>query len=245
MAAGLEGAGPDHAFGINIRLPFEQGANEFIAENPRLVSMKYFFTRKLLLIKESFGYAVLPGGFGTLDEAFELLTLIQTGKAEPAPVVLLDLPGSSYWKAWERFVTEEVATRHLINAEDVRLFRIVDRVEDAAAEILGFYRNYHSLRWVGDTLVIRLESRPTEMEAADLSARFADALHRPIRILDAPLPAERRSEDFPDLPRVALRFDRVSYARLHELIDALNTLPSAPPAPIVGTVSRPAGVIAD
>ena len=117
MSAGLEGAGPDHAFGINIRLPFEQGANEFIAENPRLVSMKYFFTRKLLLIKESFGYAVLPGGFGTLDEAFELLTLIQTGKAEPAPVVLLDLPGSTYWKAWERFVIDEVATRHLINAE--------------------------------------------------------------------------------------------------------------------------------
>src|ERR1700749_4555489 len=128
MAAGLEGAGPDHAFGINIRLPFEQDSNEFIAENPRLVSMKYFFTRKLLLIKESFAYVVLPGGFGTLDEAFELLTLIQTGKAEPAPVVLLDIPGGGYWKAWERFVSDEVATRHLINAEDVRLFRIVDRV---------------------------------------------------------------------------------------------------------------------
>src|ERR1700749_2712719 len=169
MAAGLEGAGPDHAFGINIRLPFEQDANQFIADDPKLVSMKYFFTRKLLLIKESFAYVVLPGGFGTLDEAFELLTLIQTGKAEPAPVVLLDLPGSTYWTAWERFVSDEVATRHLINAEDVRLFRIVDRVEDAAAEILGFYRNYHSLRWVGDTLVIRLESRPTGAEADLLS----------------------------------------------------------------------------
>ena len=108
MAAGLEGAGPDHAFGINIRLPFEQGANAFIAEDPKLVSMKYFFTRKLLLIKESDGYAVLPGGFGTLDEAFELLTLIQTGKAEPAPVVLLEIPGGGYWQAWERFVTDEV-----------------------------------------------------------------------------------------------------------------------------------------
>jgi uncharacterized protein (TIGR00730 family) len=238
MAAGLEGAGPDHAFGINIRLPFEQGANEFIAENPKLVSMKYFFTRKLLLIKESFGYAVLPGGFGTLDEAFELLTLIQTGKAEPAPVVLLDLPGSSYWTGWERFVTEEVATRRLINPGDVSLYRIVDRVEDAAAEILGFYRNYHSLRWVGDTLVIRLESTPTAEEVAQLSVRFADVVHRPIRILDAPLPAERRSEDFPELARLALRFDRVSYARLRELIDALNTLPSAPPAPLIGTASR-------
>ncbi len=238
MAAGLEGAGPDHAFGINIRLPFEQGANAFIAENPKLVSMKYFFTRKLLLIKESFAYAVLPGGFGTLDEAFELLTLIQTGKAEPAPVVLLDIPGGGYWKAWERFVTDEVASRNLISAGDTCLYRIVDRVEDAAAEILGFYRNYHSLRWVGDTLVIRLEARPTEAEAAELSEAFADAIQGPIRVLDRPLPAERRSEDFPDLPRVALRFDRVSYSRLRLLIDALNRLPSAPPPPLARTASR-------
>src|ERR1700733_10982637 len=136
MAAGVGGAGPDPPFGINIPLPFEQGANEFIAKDPKLVSMKYFFTRKLLLIKESFGYAVLPGGFGTLDEAFELLTLIQTGKAEPAPVVLLELPGGSYWKGWERFVTDEVASRTFISPGDTCLYRIVDRVEDAAAEIL-------------------------------------------------------------------------------------------------------------
>jgi hypothetical protein len=238
MAAGLEGAGPDHAFGINIRLPFEQGANQFIAEDPKLVSMKYFFTRKLLLIKESFAYAVLPGGFGTLDEAFELLTLIQTGKAEPAPVVLLEIPGGSYWKGWERFLSEEVASRNLISPGDASLYRIVERVEDAAAEILGFYRNYHSLRWVGNTLVIRLEAKPTDAEVAALSQEFADAVRGPIRNLDAPLPAERRSEDFPDLARVAMRFDRVSYARLRELIDALNTLPSAPPAPLVRSGAR-------
>jgi uncharacterized protein (TIGR00730 family) len=235
MAAGLEGAGPDHAFGINIRLPFEQGANQFIAEDPKLVSMKYFFTRKLLLIKESFAYAVLPGGFGTLDEAFELLTLIQTGKAEPAPVVLLELPGGSYWKGWERFLTEEVASRNLISPGDECLYRIVDTVEDAAVEILGFYRNYHSLRWVGNTLVIRLEAKPTEAEAAELSATFAAAMHGPIRILDRPLPAERRSDEFPDLARIALPFDRISYARLRELIDALNQLPSAPAPPLVPT----------
>ena len=179
MAAGLEGAGPDHAFGINIRLPFEQGANQFIAENPKLVSMKYFFTRKLLLIKESYGYAVLPGGFGTLDEAFELLTLIQTGKAEPAPVVLLEVPGSSYWKGWERFVTEEVAAGDLISPDDTCLYRIVDRVEDAAAEILGFYRNYHSLRWVGDTLVLRLEARPTAAEVGRAVRAFRRRHARP------------------------------------------------------------------
>jgi uncharacterized protein (TIGR00730 family) len=233
MAAGLEGAGPDHAFGINIRLPFEQGANEFIAADPKLVSMKYFFTRKLLLIKESSAYAVLPGGFGTLDEAFELLTLLQTGKAEPAPVVLLEIPGGGYWKAWERFVTEEVASRNLISPGDASLYRIVDRVEDAAQEILGFYRNYHSLRWVGETLVIRLEAKPTDADVAELSEAFADITDGPIRLLNRALPAERRSEDFPDLPRVAMRFDRISYARLRELIDALNALPSAPPAPPV------------
>ncbi|MDQ2727495.1 MAG: LOG family protein [Actinomycetota bacterium] len=230
MAAGLEGAGPDHAFGINIRLPFEQGANPFIASDPKLVSMKYFFTRKLLLIKESSGYIVLPGGFGTLDEAFELLTLLQTGKAEPAPVVLLDLPGAGYWHGWERFVREEVSSRRLVNPGDVNLYRIVDRVADAAAEIVGFYRNYHSLRWVGDRLVIRLERRPTAAEAGQLSRDFADVIHGPVQVLDRPLPAERRSAEFPDLARVAVRFDRMSYSRLRDLVDALNALDSAPPA---------------
>jgi uncharacterized protein (TIGR00730 family) len=235
MAAGLEGAGPDHAFGINIRLPFEQGANQFIADNPRLVSMKYFFTRKLLLIKESFAYVVLPGGFGTLDEAFELLTLIQTGKAEPAPIVLLEVPGGGYWKSWDRFVTEEVASRNLIHPIDTCLYRIVEKVEDAAAEVLGFYRNYHSIRWVGETLVIRLINRPTDEEVELLSESFSDIVESPIRILDRPLPVERRNEDFPELPRIALRFDRISYARLRELIDQLNLLPSAPPAAVVGS----------
>ena len=232
MAAGLEGAGPEHAFGINIALPFEQGANEFIASDPKLVSMKYFFTRKLLLIKESYGYAVLPGGFGTLDEAFELLTLLQTGKAEPTPVVLLDVPGGSYWRGWEDFVTREVVSRGLVDEDDRRFYRVVDNVEEAAAEILGFYRNYHSLRWVGETLVIRLERRPTEAEAEELSERFADIAAGPLSVLDRPPAAERRAEQFPDLARVALRFDRVSYARLRDLIDALNRLPSAPP-PVV------------
>jgi uncharacterized protein (TIGR00730 family) len=238
MAAGLEGAGPDHAFGINIRLPFEQGANQFIADNPKLVSMKYFFTRKLLLIKESFAYAVLPGGYGTLDEAFELLTLIQTGKAEPAPVVLLEVPGGSYWQAWDHFVREEVASRDLISPIDTCLYRIVEKVEEAAAEILGFYRNYHSIRWVGETLVIRLLNRPTPDEVGRLSESFADIVEAPIRVLDGPLPVERRHDDFPDLPRVALRFDRISYARLRQLIDELNRLPSAPPEPVIEPANR-------
>ena len=233
MAAGLEGAGPERAFGINIRLPFEQEANQFLVDDSKLVSMKYFFTRKLMLIKESFAYAVLPGGFGTLDEAFELLTLLQTGKAEPAPVVLLEVAGTDYWKGWEHFVTSEVLSRGLVGPDDSSLYRIADTVEAAAAEVLGFYRNYHSLRWVGDTLVLRLESRPTQSEVAELSERFADAMNGPVRLLDGPLPAERRNDDFPDLPRVALPFDRSSYSRLRQLIDAINVLPSAPPPPTV------------
>jgi uncharacterized protein (TIGR00730 family) len=230
MAAGLEGAGPDHAFGINIRLPFEQGANEFIATNPKLVSMKYFFTRKLLLIKESYGYAVLPGGFGTLDEAFELLTLLQTGKAEPAPVVLLDVPGGDYWPSWRSFVVDQVGGRRLISPDDHRLYRITDSVTEAAAELVGFYRNYHSLRWVGETLVIRVQVPPTEAEAAQLAEDFADVVRGPIQVLASSLPAERNRDDFPELPRLALRFDRMSYARLRDLIDAINRLASAPPA---------------
>jgi uncharacterized protein (TIGR00730 family) len=232
MAAGLEGAGPEHSFGINIRLPFEQVPNQFISSDPKLVSMKYFFTRKLLLVKESDGYAVLPGGFGTLDEAFELLTLLQTGKAEPAPVVLLEVPGGSYWRAWERFVSEEVAARDLIDGDDMGLYLITDDVSEAAAEILGFFRNYHSLRWVGDRLVLRLQAAPTPDEAAALSEEFRGILLRGgIEVLAGPLPAEARENDHVELARVALTFDRHSYAQLRRLIDALNALPSAPPMP--------------
>ena len=226
MAAGLEGAGRDRSFGINIRLPFEQEANEFIASDPKLVSMKYFFTRKLLLIKESDGYVVLPGGFGTLDEAFELLTLVQTGKAEPAPIVLLEIRGDGYWRSWHRFLMEEVARRGLISPEDHHLYRVTDNVEEAADEILTFYRNYHSIRWVGSQLVIRLQVLPSPAELDELNRQFADlCVSGGIAALEGPLPAERR--EHPELARIVLRFDRTSYARLRLLIDALNHLPSA------------------
>ncbi|HYA44386.1 MAG TPA: LOG family protein [Acidimicrobiales bacterium] len=230
MAAGLEGAGPEHAFGINIRLPFEQEPNQFISSDPKLVSMKYFFTRKLLLVKESDGYAVLPGGFGTLDEAFELLTLLQTGKAQPAPVVLLEVPHGSYWQAWEGFVVGEVAARGLIDRDDAGLYLITDDVMEAAGEILAFYRNYHSARWVGDRLVIRVLAQPTDAEVGALNERFADiCLQGGIEALPGPLPAEAREVDHPELPRLALRFDPAAYPKLRLLINAVNALPSAPP----------------
>ncbi|HUY21050.1 MAG TPA: TIGR00730 family Rossman fold protein [Acidimicrobiales bacterium] len=224
MAAAMEGAGRERSLGVNIRLPHEQGANEFIAQDPKLVEMRYFFTRKLMLIKESDGYTVLPGGFGTLDESFELLTLLQTGKAQPAPLVLLDVPGGTYWRGWLDFLDDQVASRRLVSAEDHSLFMITSDVDEAAAELLGFYRNYHSCRWVGDLLVVRLRTAPTRPQLAALSRDFSDILTGGTIRSTKPLGPERSSRDHLDLPRVALRFDRVHYGRLRQLIDALNAL---------------------
>ena len=220
MAAGLEGAGREHAFGVNIRLPNEEEANPFIAQDPKLVEMRYFFTRKLMLIKESHAYAVLPGGFGTQDETFELLTLLQTGKAEPAPVVLIETPGGTYWHAWVHFVQEEAIAAGWVSPDDVAFFKVTNTLDEASQEILGFYRNYHSIRWVGDLLVLRVQVQPSKAELADLNRRFADIVVRGTIRVAAPFPPERN--DHPELPRLALRFDRFHYARLRQLIDALN-----------------------
>jgi hypothetical protein len=222
MAAGTEGAGRDHAFGVNIRLPHEQGANAFIAQDPKLVEMRYFFTRKLMLIKESHGYVVLPGGFGTLDECFELLTLLQTGKAEPAPVVLVETPGGGFWHAWLRFVRDEVVPRGYVSAPDLGFFTIVTSVEDAVREITHYYANYHSARWVGDLLVLRLQRLPDDASIERLSQEFSDILTSGSIRATKPLPPERTAKDHLELARVALRFDKFSYARLRALIDALN-----------------------
>ncbi len=220
MAAGLEGAGREHAFGVNIRLPHEGDANPFIAQDPKLVEMRYFFTRKLMLIKESHAYAILPGGFGTQDESFELLTLLQTGKAEPAPVVMVETPGGTYWHGWLRFVEEEAIAAGWISPEDRALFKVTNTMEEASEEVLGFYRNYHSCRWVGDLLVLRLQVQPSKAELAELNRRFADIVLRgSIRTAGA-FPPER--DDHPELPRLAFRFDRFHYARLRLLIDAVN-----------------------
>ena len=228
MAAGADGAGPEHSLGVNIRLPFESVSDTFNADHNRLVTMKYFFTRKLMLMKESAGFAVLPGGFGTLDEVFELLTLLQTGKAAPAPIVLLEVPGGTYWRAWERFILDEVAHRGLVSDDDLLLARITDDVTTATQEILGFFRNYHSMRYVGSRLVIRLRAAPTRAELADLNERFADILTRGRIESTPPQPPEISGHDHVELPRIALHFDRASHGRLRVLIDALNALPSAP-----------------
>ncbi|MHB8595042.1 MAG: LOG family protein [Acidimicrobiales bacterium] len=224
MAAGMEGAGRERSLGVKIRLPHEQGANPFIAQDPKLVEMRYFFTRKLMLIKESDAYAVLPGGFGTLDEAFELLTLLQTGKAQPAPLVLLDVPDGTYWRGWRRFVDEQVTSRGLVSEDDHSFYRVTADVEEAAGELLGYYRNYHSCRWVGDLLVVRLKTAPTRAQVQDLNRRFGDIVAGGAVRPTKPLSPERSSDDHVDLPRLAFRFDRIHYGRLRQFIDALNAL---------------------
>ena len=224
MAAGMEGAGQARSLGVNIRLPHEQGANPFIAQDPKLVEMRYFFTRKLMLIKESDGYAVLPGGFGTLDESFELLTLLQTGKAQPAPLVLLDIPEGTYWKGWQRFVEGEVAAHGLVDPDEHSLYKVTANVDEAAAELLGFFRNYHSVRWVGDLLVVRLQKPPTRAQISELNDRFGDIVVSGTIRPTKPLAPERTGQDHLELPRLAFRFDRMHYGRLRQFIDALNAL---------------------
>ncbi|MDQ6715610.1 MAG: TIGR00730 family Rossman fold protein, partial [Actinomycetota bacterium] len=228
MAAAIEGAGVDRSIGVNIRLPFEQGPTS-LESDPKHVVMEYFFTRKLMLMKESAGFAVLPGGFGTLDEIFELLTLLQTGKATPAPIVLLDVPGGGYWQAWERFIRAEVVGRGMADAADLLLCRITDDVATAAAEIRGFYRNYHSVRWVGSRLVVRLKAAPSDRELKALNRSFADICAEGDIVLTGPLPPEVTDDDHVELPRLRLHFDGKSYGRLRALVDAVNTFASSPP----------------
>ena len=224
MAAGMEGAGRAQSIGVNIRLPFEQGANSFIAQDPKLVEMRFFFTRKLMLIKESDGYVVMPGGFGTLDEGFELLTLLQTGKAEPAPVVLLDVPGDTYWSGWDQFMRTDVESRGLVSPDDRALFMITDDVAEAAEEILGFYRNYQSCRWVGDLLVMRMLVEPDKAQLAELNRQFGDIVASGVMRLSKPLPPERTDHDHLDLARLVFRFDKTHFGRLRQLIDTLNQI---------------------
>ncbi|MGH9182636.1 MAG: LOG family protein [Acidimicrobiales bacterium] len=224
MAAGMEGAGREQAFGVLIRLPFEGGANQVIAGDEKLIEMKYFFTRKLMLIKESAGFVCLPGGFGTLDETFELLTLVQTGKAEPVPIVLLDTPGGDYWARWSGFVEGAVAANGMISPPDRALYLITDSVDAAVGEVTGFYRNYHSLRYVGDRLVIRLRATPTRAQLTRLTREFADLLVGGRIEAAQPFPPEVSGRDHLELPRIALRFDRRSFGRLRALVDELNRL---------------------
>ena len=222
MQAGHEGAGPERSFGANIRLPWEQSANPVIAQDKKLITFKYFFTRKLTFVRHSDALALFPGGFGTLDEGYETLTLMQTGKGRLRPLVLIDKPGGTYWKAWDKTLREHLLRNRLISPEDLGLYTIAESVDDAVRCITRFYRNFHSTRFVRELLVIRLQRAPSDGTLAALNADFADILDgQPFTVASA-FPDEVEDDDVPHLPRVACGFDRRSYGRLRQLIDVLN-----------------------
>lgn len=223
MQAGMEGAGRDRSIGVSIRLPFEQGANPIIAGDQKYVSMKYFFTRKLMLIKESKGFVCLPGGFGTLDETFELLTLTQTGKGLPVPIVLLDVPGDPYWETVDDFVRDQLVGRGLVSSADRHLYLITDSVDVAVDEITGFYRNYHSMRYVGDTLIIRLQHAPSDAQLELLNAQFQHLCNHCTIQRATPYPPEVRDRDHLELHRISFTFGKHGYGDLRDLIDLCNT----------------------
>jgi uncharacterized protein (TIGR00730 family) len=222
MGAAQEGAGGERSFGLNIRLPFEQEANPWIASDPKLITFKYFFTRKLFLVKEAHAVALYPGGFGTMDETFELLTLMQTGKATIVPVVLVEAGPKPYWRIWQRWISGALVERRLIEPHDSAFFRIVDSPEAAVGEITRFYRVYHSARIVGEKLVFRLAHALTDEQIAMVQTQFDDILKGPVDQSPGPIPQE--SAEHPELPRLILPFNRTSYGRLRVLIDFINGL---------------------
>ena len=220
MAAAQGGAGREASFGVNIRLPFEQQANEIIAGDEKLINFRYFFTRKVMFVKEAHAIVLFPGGYGTHDEGFEALTLIQTGKSEIVPVVFVDAPGGSYWRDWQAYLEKHLRGRGLIGSEDFSLFKVTDDVETAVAEVLGFYSNYHSSRNIRDLLLIRVHRAPDGDQLERLNVEFADVLETGrIEIVD-PHPAE--NGELPGFARIAMRAERRKVGRLRELIDQLN-----------------------
>ncbi len=222
MGAAQKGAGRQESFGLNIKLPFEQDANETIQKDPKLISFNYFFTRKLSFVKEAEAYALFPGGFGTMDELFEALTLIQTGKASVLPIVMVDKPGGNYWRRWLDFIREELLDRGLISPEDLSLFLITDNVNEAVDEIVRFYRVFHSYRYVGQELVIRLTRPLSAGKLATLNRDFRDLLaDGDFRQGDA-LPEEASEPELEAMPRLLFHATRRSFGRLRELIDELN-----------------------
>jgi len=222
MAAGNEGAGRADSFGLNINLPFESVANPFISGDPKLVGFDYFFTRKLSFVKEGDAVVAFPGGFGTMDEIFETLTLIQTGKVSIYPLVLIDAPGGTYWKFWQQFVEEHLSRLNLISDTDFALFKVTDDVDEAVEEITRFYSNFHSYRYVGDKLVIRLRLEPDEALMEVLKRDFSDVLKSGHFTKTAPLPAEEDEPELDSLFRIVFRHSRQDFGRLRQLIDALN-----------------------
>lgn len=222
MKGAQEGAGRKMSFGVNIQLPFEQLPNIYIENDPKLVTFKYFFTRKLIFMKETDAIALFPGGFGTLDEMFESLTLMQTGKSEPMPVVMIDQPGGGHWSEWSTHLNKYLLRPGFISPEDLALYRVTDDIDAAVEEIARFYGNYHSSRYVGERLIIRLQRPVTDAMLEKLNNDFADILLKGAIEATSALPEESNETEVMHLPRICLFFNRKNFGRLRQLIDALN-----------------------
>ena len=224
MKAGNVGAGADASFGVNILLPFEQSANTIIGDDPKLITFKYFFVRKLFFLMEASAVALFPGGFGTHDEGFETLTLVQTGKAPPLPLLYMDLPGEDYWSSFDRFVRDQLLERHLISERDTKLYKICTSPQEGVDYIKFFYSTYHSMRFVRDRLVIRLEKDLPEAAMAQLAEEFSDLVKKGKIEKVQPLHEEANEPELDDKPRLALTLNRQSPTRLYEMILAINEL---------------------
>ncbi|MDQ6631511.1 MAG: LOG family protein [Verrucomicrobiota bacterium] len=224
MQAGHEGAGIEKSFGANIRLPWEQGANPIIHQDKKLITFKYFFTRKLTFVRHSDAFVLFPGGFGTLDEGYEAITLMQTGKSRLMPLILIDKSGGTYWKTWDKNIREHLLRDQLISPDDLYLYQITDEADEAVKWITRFYRNFHSTRFVRDLFIIRIKHVPSPSAIAALNEDFSDIITGEKIHCIEPTPEEIEDHDFVELPRIAFGFDRRHYGRLRQLIDVLNSL---------------------
>ncbi len=224
MEAGNKGAGREDSFSLNINLPFEQKHNPYIAGDKKAINFKYFFNRKLFFLKESDATVIFPGGFGTLDECFENITLIQTGKSKPRPIILIDPVHSQYWSHWIRFVTKELSKSGYISPNDMRLVQHVNSVEQAVDEITKFYKIYHSIRYVGDKTVIRLNTRLSNKNVKELTNKYSCILRSGEIEATTVLPVEKENEEYPDLPRLVMDFNKRDFGKFHEMLRFLNTL---------------------
>jgi uncharacterized protein (TIGR00730 family) len=222
MQAGHQGAGRENSFGVNIRLPSIQEANRFIRNDPKLMNFHFFFTRKLMFVKEADAVVVFPGGFGTQDELFESITLVQTGKSPVVPIILMDLPDGTYWSRWQEFLREDMMSRGYIDENELNLVTIVTDPAAAVSEITNFYRNYHSYRFVNGHLIMRLKFAPTPALINRLNYDFADIVSQGAVRQGDPLPEEADEPETLHLSRLLMQFNRADFARLRQMIDVIN-----------------------
>jgi uncharacterized protein (TIGR00730 family) len=224
MTAGIEGAGPHNSFGVNILLPAEQSVSEVIRDDPKVIKFKYFFTRKIFFVMEADAVALFPGGFGTHDEGFEVLTLLQTGKAPPMPVALMELPGEHYWESWDRFIKQQLLSRHFVSPEDLSFYRIMSSPQEAMDWISSYYSTYNSLRLSRDRLIIRLEKDLADDHIQQLNDQFQDLLKRGKITRTTALPEESDEPDLLSKPRLTFSYNRKSAGRLNQMIWEINKL---------------------